>query len=222
MKVTIHGTILSPWVRRLFLVCEEKGIEYDIVNVIPFGDPDPEFLKISPLGKVPVLEVDGRHLPDSLAGSVYLESQVASPQLIPGDGWERSWMLWLCDWLGTGLFGKVEAPLFIQRFVNPAFFQKDTDQAVVDAALQLLPSHFDYLEGQLEGDRPFLLGEEMSLADLTAGSVFINMGHAGESVDASQWPKLAAYVDRLFARDSFTAVLARERETVGQNSPLFA
>ena len=59
MKTAIHGTILSPWVRRLFAFCEEKGIEYDIVNVVPLGEPDPEFLKISPLGKVPVLEIDG-------------------------------------------------------------------------------------------------------------------------------------------------------------------
>ena len=119
MTVTIHGTIMSPWVRRLLAFCEEKGVEYDIVNVVPFGEPDPEFLKISPLGKVPVMEVNGHFLPDSLAGCAYLESEIADPAFFPSDSWELGWMHWLCDYLGTGLFSKVEAPLFINRFVNP-------------------------------------------------------------------------------------------------------
>ncbi|MEM9741645.1 MAG: glutathione S-transferase family protein [Pseudomonadota bacterium] len=222
MQVTIHGTALSPWVRRLFLVCEEKGIEYDIVNVVPFGDPDPEFLKVSPLGKVPVLEFEGKHLPDSLAASVFLESLAAAPQLFPIDGWQRAWMLWLCDYLTTGLFAKVEVPLFIQRFVNPNFFQKGTDQAVVDRALGLLPQHFDYLEGQLSPNKAFLASDAISLADLTAGSIFVNMRHAREPVNAERWPLLSAYVERLHARPSFTKVLERESTTVGRISPLFA
>ncbi len=222
MNVTIHGTIMSPWVRRLLAFCEEKGIGYDIVNVVPLGDPDPEFLKISPLGKVPVLEVDGRYLPDSLAGCAYIEGEVADPPLFPTDSWDLGWMHWLCDYLGTGLFSKVEAPLFIHRFVNPVLLQKESDQAAIDQALDLLPRHFDYLEGQLEGDKPFLLGETMTLADVTAGSIFLNMRHAGEEVSADKWPALAAYVARIHARPSFERIIEREQEAVGAVSPIFA
>ncbi|MEO0441547.1 MAG: glutathione S-transferase domain-containing protein [Pseudomonadota bacterium] len=95
-------------------------------------------------------------------------------------------MHWLCDYLGTGLFSKVEAPLFIHRFVNPVLLQKESDQAAIDAALGLLPQHFDYLESQLDGDKPFLVGDSMTLADVTAGSIFINMRHAGEEVSAEK------------------------------------
>lgn len=222
MKIAIHGTLLSPWVRRLLAFCEEKGVEYDIVNVVPLGEPDPEFLKISPLGKVPVLEVDGRYLPDSLAACSYLESVIDSPVLFPSDGWERGWMLWLCDYLGTGLFSKVEAPLFIQRFVNPAFLNMETDDAVVAEALAQMPGHFDYLESQLGEGKEFLVGDALSLADLTAGSIFVNFRHAGETVDADRWPALAAYVERIHARPSFVRILEREKEAVGAVSPMFA
>lgn len=222
MNVTIHGTIMSPWVRRLLAFCEEKGVDYDIVNVVPLGEPDPEFLKISPLGKVPVMEIDGRFLPDSLAGCAYIESEITKPSLFPTDSWELGWMHWLCDYLGTGLFSKVEAPLFIHRFVNPVLLQTDSNQEAIGQALTLLPRHFEYLEQQLEGGKEFLQGNQLTLADVTAGSIFVNMRHAGEEVDPARWPLLAAYVERIHARPSFTKILEREREAVGAVSPLFA
>ncbi|WP_299326936.1 glutathione S-transferase family protein [Parasphingopyxis sp.] len=222
MKATIHGTIMSPWVRRLLAFCEEKGVDYEIINVVPLGEPDPEFLKISPLGKVPVLEVGGRFLPDSLAACSYIESAIAEPPLFPADGWDRGWMFWLCDYLGTGLFSKVEAPLFIQRFVNPMLLKTPTDAAVVAQALELMPAHFDYLESQLDGGKEFLVGDAISLADLTAGSIFVNFRHAGETVDAARWPSLSAYVERIHARPSFARIIEREKEAVGEVSPMFA
>ena len=222
MQLKVHGTIFSPWVRRLMVLIEEKGLSFEHVNVVPLGDPDPDYLKISPLGKVPLLEVDGRYLPDSLAASVFLDSAVPSPRFFPEDGWQRAWMLWLCDFIGAGVFSKVEAPLFIQRFINPNMLGFDPDPVIVQDALDKLPYHFDYLESQLPEAGPFMMGVEICLVDLTAGSVFINMLHAGEPVDAKQWPKLAAYIDRLLARPSFQNRLSVERQAVGDRSPAFA
>ena len=222
MDIKVHGTIFSPWVRRLMAVLEEKSLAYELVNVTPLGEPDPKFLKISPLGKVPVLEVDGRYLPDSLAASVYLDGVTEGPRMFPTEPWQHGWMLWLCDFLGTGVFSKVEAPLFIQRFINPNLRGAAPDAAIVQAALDQIPYHFDYLESQLKEGAPFLLGDEISLVDLTAASIFINMLHADAPVDAATWPKLAAYIDRLLDRPSFKTLLARERAAVGERSPLFA
>ncbi|MEO0548962.1 MAG: glutathione S-transferase family protein [Pseudomonadota bacterium] len=222
MQLKVHGTILSPWVRRLVVFIEEKELPYEIINVVPLGDPDPDFLKISPLGKVPVLEFNGRFLPDSLAACTLLEAEVQDPALFPKRGWDQGWMLWLCDYLATAFFSKVEAPLFIQRFINPNFRKTEPDQTIVDQALAIMPQVFDYLESQLLNGRPYLLGDQVTLADLTAGSIFVNFLHAGETVDANRWPNLADYVARMLVRPSFENVLEREREAVGSVSPLFA
>jgi len=222
MNLTIHGAIVSPWVRRLMITCEEKGLDYELVNVNPLGEPDPEFLKISPLGKIPVLEVDGRHMPDSLAACAYLDGEVPVPSLFPADNWDRGWMLWLCDYIGTGVFSRVEAPIFINRFVNPNFLQKEPDQGAIDAALALIPRYFGYLDEQLSHGKPYFLGDELSLADITSAAVFINFGHAGVDVDQSEFPHLARHVERMFARPSFQNILEREKAVFGAISPLFA
>ncbi|MEM1138823.1 MAG: glutathione S-transferase family protein [Pseudomonadota bacterium] len=222
MKVTVHGSIVSPWVRRLVAFIEEKEIDYEVISVVPLGEPDPEFLKISPLGKIPVLEVSGRHMPDSLAACTFLEREAAEPALFPKENWDLGWMHWLCDYLATGLFAKVEAPLFVQRFVNPVYLGREPDQAVIDEALAAVPEHFDYLQSQLDDGRPYFLGEAVSLADLTAASIFINYFHAGEIVDQNRWPRLSGFVDRMLDRPSFTNILTKERELMGTASPLFA
>ena len=222
MQLKVHGTILSPWVRRLVAFIEEKQLDYELISVVPLGEPDPDFLKISPLGKVPVLEYNGRFLPDSLAACTLLEAEVAEPALFPRKGWDHAWMLWLCDYLGTAFFSKVEAPLFIQKFINPNFQKTAPDQAVIDAALAYMPQVFDYLESQLRSGVPFLLGDALSLADLTAGSILVNFRHAGESVDSRRWPNLADYVDRMHARPSFERILEIEKSNVGALSPIFA
>ena len=78
------------------------------------------------------------------------------------------------DYLATALFSKVEAPLFIQQFINPTFQNTDPDPAIIAAAHEARPQVFDYLESQLVSGRPFLLGDQCTLADLTAGSIFVN------------------------------------------------
>lgn len=221
MQLKVHGTIMSPWVRRLVAFIEEKGLPYEIISVVPLGDPDPDFLKISPLGKVPVLEFNGRFLPDSLAACTLLEAEIADPALFPKDGWDHGWMLWLCDYLATALFSKVEAPLFIQQFINPNMRQAEPVPEIVAQAQAAKPAVFDYLESQLEGGRPFFLGEQYTLADLTAGSIFVNFFHAGESIDESKWPNLSDYVTRIHARPAFARILEKEKQAVGAISPLF-
>ncbi|MEM1390094.1 MAG: glutathione S-transferase family protein [Pseudomonadota bacterium] len=222
MQLKVHGTILSPWVRRLLAFIEEKGQSYEVINVVPLGDPDPDFLKISPLGKVPILEFNGRFLPDSLAACALLEAEIPEPPLFPKNSWDQGWMLWLCDYLSTAFFSKVEAPLFIQNFINPNFRQTEPDPDIVAEARAQMPALFTYLESQLENGRPYFLGDQISLADLTAGSIFVSFRHAGESVDASAWPNLADYVERLHARASFQTLLEVERQAVGGISPMFA
>ena len=101
--------------------------------------------------------------------------------------------------------------MFFERYVKKNVLKQAPDEARVRKALaELIPPAFDYLEGQI-GNRPWLVGKPFSVADVAVGSMFVNLIHGGERVDAARWPNLAAYVERVHSRPSFKALIEEER-----------
>ena len=59
MSVKLYGMSGSPNVRGAMLGLTEKGVDYELVNLMPPGWKTPEHLARNPFGKVPVLDHDG-------------------------------------------------------------------------------------------------------------------------------------------------------------------
>jgi glutathione S-transferase len=201
----LHGVNLSPFVRKVRIALAEKGIEYEHEQVLPFGQT-PEYFALSPLGKVPCYQDADLTIPDSSAIIDYLEHVEPNPPLYPTDPGQRARALWYEEYADTKLVNALST-VFFQRFVGPKFMQQETDQAAVDAALNdEIPPILDYLEGELDADG-FLVGNHFSIADIAATSPFVNFAIAGESVDGSRWPKLAAYVERIHGRPHYKPIV---------------
>jgi len=201
----LHGVNLSPFVRKVRIALAEKGIEYEQIPVLPFGQTA-EFIAISPLGKIPVYQDGDLTLPDSSIIIDYLERAQPEPALYPSDPGERGRALWYEEYADTRVVD-VLTTVFFERFVGPRFMQKETDQAKVDECLnEKIPPVFDYLEGEL-GDREVLVGSHFSIADIAVTSPFVNFAIAGERVDAGRWPSLAAYVERMHGRPHYKAIV---------------
>jgi glutathione S-transferase len=186
----------------------EKGIEYEHVPVVPFGQTE-EYFKISPLGKIPCLTDGDWALPDSSCIIAYLERIQPDPALYPADPKAFGRALWYEEYADTKL---VEAAtiVFFQRFVRPNFFKQEPDEDLVKKSLEeTLPPILDYLEAEL-GDRDVLVGSHFSIADIAVASPIVNMKHGKETIDASRWPNLAAYVERVHARPSFKGLIEEE------------
>lgn len=216
----LHGVSLSPWVRRLMVLMEEKGIEFDLVTAVPGQTASAELQNMNPLGRIPVLELDdGRLLADSLAASMYLDSAFPGPQFIPEDNWARSWDFWLCEFVASAIFSKFEGTIFVQRIVKPAFEKAAPDEGKIVEIADYIPPAYDYLEAQLE-KTAFLSSADLTLADLTAASVLLNMRHAGEEIDPDRWPKLADYLNRMHQRPSFVTSVKKDMELIGHVSAL--
>jgi glutathione S-transferase len=181
--------------RKVRVALAEKGVDYELVPQLPFG-PREEFRKKSPLGKIPCYE-----------------DAHPQPPLYPADPKQLGRALFYEEYADTRLMETV-APLFIQRFVNPRFFQKDPDEEVCRQKLEETGPVFGYLEGEVKG-REYLAGGRFSVADIAVASMFVNFDYAGEQVDASRWPALAGYVGRIHARPSFKALIEEERRTSG-------
>lgn len=210
---TITGVVLSPFVRKIHAFCYEKGIAFDAVPLIPTNVPD-EFKAKSPLGKIPLWEDENGPLPDSSCIALYLEKLHPSPALYPNAPADYGRALFLEEYADTKL-NEVTSSLFFQIIVAPNFLNQPPDQArIKQVEEELQPPVFDYLEKQLHGASP-AVGDALSIADLALGTCFISLLFAGKQVDASRWPKTAAYARWMMERPSFQRTIADGKAMMG-------
>jgi len=210
--IKVYGVHGSPFVRKVFIALDIKGIPYEIVPQMPFSG-DTEYLKINPLGKVPTL-VDGElTLGDSKVICRYLENAYPEPALYPQDIAEKAMADWYEDLCG-GPVAEMAAGIFFQRFMRPFAFKQEPDEELVSKIIdKRLPPMLDYLESQVPSDG-FVFGD-FTMADLSIASPFFNASYAGYDVDASRWPCLAGLIARVKALPQVAAVLEKEAQALG-------
>ena len=216
MALIVYGGSLSPFVRKVCVVMAEKGVEFTVENVNPFAPP-PEFLTISPLKRIPVLRDTDQAEPNTLSDSSvicdYLEHKFPNPPLYPKDPFLRARALWYEEYADSILAQTIGPGLFFQRVVKKMMKQQPDEALCAATMTEKLPPLFDYLEKEI-GDREYFVGNAFSIADVTVGTMLVNFDHAGETVDAKRWPKLAAYGQRIHARPSFKDFIEKERPLV--------
>ena len=206
----VYGVNASPFVRKVRVALIETHIPYELETVFPGPMAPPDFRQMSPLGKVPAFRDGDRVLADSSVICAYLERVHPTPALYPSDPYEYARALWFEEWADGGLVPVSGPKIFFQRIVAPRFFGRPTDEEVVRKAIdEELPPLLDYLEGQLAGGE-FLVGGTFSIGDIGVLTQFVNLAHAGVTPDPGRWPKLAAYVERGFARPSLAQLIAEE------------
>jgi glutathione S-transferase len=208
------GASASPFVRKVRVALAEKGIAYEHDPMVPFGQP-PEYLRISPLGKIPALLDDGKPLSDSSIIVAYLERKHPQPALYPSDPYEFARALWFEEYGDSALVTNMTAPIFFQRVIAPRFFNRPTDEAIVQKAIDVeAPKCLDYLEEQIDGNE-FLAGGQFSVADIGITTHFVNARFANYTVDAKRWPKVAGYLGRMLSRPSFRDIVKEEAAAFG-------
>lgn len=212
---TVHGANASPFVRKVRVALAEKGVDYTLNPVMPFGVSD-EYLAISPLGKIPTYETDdGRYVNDSSVILQYIERTNPTPALYPSDPYDCARAMWFEEF-GDSALTEAVGGVFFQKVVAPTFLGQATDEAAVTESLEVkCPKAFGYLEEQIRSPEQPIVGDTFSVGDIGLSSCFVNFGHAGETVDASRWPKLAAYVEDKHARPSFAGFIAEEKAMFG-------
>ena len=154
---------------RCYLMLEEVGQPYEAVPIDMFKAREhkaPAYLKLNPNGKVPSL-VDGDVvLWESIAINHYLAERY-KPELLGTSPAERAliaqWNLWAMLELQPPLID-----VLIETFMKTP---EQRDQAIIDRGLEAIPPLLLILDGAL-ADRPYLLGDKVSLADLNVLTVY--------------------------------------------------
>ncbi len=212
----LYGSSLSPFVRKVLAYAGEKGIELELQ---PTGFPNhsPEYLEASPFRKMPAFRDGDYTLANSSAIIHYLEAKFPEPALIPSEPKLRGRAIWFdefADTIACAAVGKI----FFNRIVAPRFMGREGDLAAAEAAERdELPPILDYLERIVPDAAQFLVGDQITLADIAVASPFVNFRHTNTTIDPARYPRTIAWLDSILSRPSFahwvereTAFLARE------------
>ena len=188
-KLTLISHELCPFVQRAAIALEEKGVAFERINVDLANKPD-WFLKISPLGKVPLLQVGDAVIFESAVILEYLEETQEKP-LHPADPLQRAEHR---SWIEFG-----------STILNDIWtFYTAADEATLQAKMSVLTDKFARLEQRLV-DGPYFDGARFSLVDAVFGPVFRYFDTFDRIRDfgiLSDKPKLAAWRQALAARPS--------------------
>lgn len=132
----LHGVAISNYYSMVKLALLEKGIDFEEVRTPP--SQDPEFLAVSPMGKIPCLETPNGFLSESVAIIEYLEDLDPDPPLYPLDAFESGKVRQLVQLLVL----YIEMPA--RRLLTHVFFGSDladhTRQEVQEALDRSLPA----------------------------------------------------------------------------------
>lgn len=213
MTIKVHGHPLSPFVRKVLLTLDAKGIEYENVVVMP-NDPSPAFRAISPLGRIPALQHDDFTVPDSSVICRYLDRVFPAKPIYPADPKLDARACWIEEYADTKAIENC-AGLFQQRFLFPKMFNRPTDQTVVDNILANgMPPVLAYLES-IAPESGYFVGGALSIADIAVTTCFLQAQYGDFEVDGGKYPKLGRYLKAAFASPIVTGRMAKERAVLG-------
>jgi len=161
-KIVLHGYFRSSASWRVRIGLALKGIEYEYraVSLIKDGGEQhkDEFIAISPMHQVPVLEVDGAFLTQSLPILEYLEETHSSSgvSLYPKDPIKRAQARAIAEIINSGI-----QPLQNLSVLNALTQDKG------EWAKRVIATGFQALEKTLEQTSgKYCVGDEVSIADL--------------------------------------------------------
>lgn len=191
----------SPNCQRVKVVLAEKNLSYDTVTVDlrKQEQKTPEFLKLNPYGKVPVLIDNATVLYESCIINEYLNEKYPHPPLLPADAGKRAKARILTDYGLAHLDGAYQK-LRVELMKEAA----EQNQEVVTAAKNSLRKLLQHLEEELD-DQPYLVGD-FSLADADLIPRFIRLEGFAVLPDPTL-PRLGQYLQRMKARPSVRVIL---------------
>jgi glutathione S-transferase len=190
---------ICPYVERSRIVLLEKGLPHEL-ELIQLSSKPAWFLEVSPMGRVPVLLVDGRAVFESMVINELLNELQPDPPLFPRDpiarAEGRSWIVFAND---------VVMPVGGAAMLALA---AGAQGEALATRLGALREAFGKLERQLaRGDGPYFLGRDFSLVDASYAPFFRrwrlaeSWGSPAAHVLAS-FPKVSAWVEAMLQRRS--------------------
>lgn len=209
--ITLHHVPQSRSMRVLWLL-NELGVEFQVVQH-PFDKSlrRPEFLSLSPAGRVPALEIEGERMFESGAMMEYLCETFPERGLgrMPGDMDRMAWLVWLhfAETISqhVAILTQQHIMLYEDHMRSPTVMQLEARRlakcyAAIEARLSTPVENRDYL-----------LTGGFSACDIAVGQAVYMARHFAR---LEAFPEVQAWYDRITDRDGFRASLPGPARTL--------
>ena len=197
--LTVYGRKNSYNLQKVMWLVAELDLPHEhIEKGGSFGGLDtPEFLAMNPHGRVPVIQDGGTVVWESHAILRFLAAMYGRPQFWAEDAETRSHTDRWLDWNATTLQPDFLNGVFWGWFRTPA---EKRNMKAVERKIAACSQHMELLD-QTIGDKPFLLGNELTLADIAIATSF----HRYFNIEISRpnLPRVEAWHRRLEERPGY-------------------
>ncbi|MBS1962952.1 MAG: glutathione S-transferase N-terminal domain-containing protein [Bdellovibrionales bacterium] len=189
------------------IILEELGIPYTAQQVVmDKGENErPEFLKLNPMGAVPVLETtDGKVITEGVAIQQYLADLKPELNLAPRNGtFERTQLHEWLNFISTEIHKSVGAIFSVGAYAQSPAAQEEVKTNLIEMAGKKL----DVAE-KLLGTKKFAMGDTFTIADAYLFTIFSWTPYVG--LRQEKWPNLVAHSKRVMERPAVRRTMAAE------------
>lgn len=206
-RMALYGFPRSTYVNVVRIVLEHKQLDYEFCDLEEeMGKP--RHLDLHPFNRVPVLSHGGFRIYETSAIIAYLDDVFTEPRLTPDDPQARGRMNQWISALNAYYYPYIVYHLGHERLVFPAL-GIPSDEKVVAAAIPRINTALDVMESALADGRPYLVGEDLTLADFALTPCMTSLSRSTDGQGLLQRrPKLVAWRLRLDATPAVTKVRA--------------
>jgi glutathione S-transferase len=229
MAFTLYNAPQSTCSQRVRFVLNAKALPFAEIklNLLEGDQLKPDYLKKNPNGVVPTLDHDGAIIIDSTVITEYLDELEPVTSFTPENPVTRARMRALMHFIDEMPAASVRVPTFNLAFL-PKFQamsredfvamaeskplrrefmltmgQTGFPQADMDAALGRLRRSYERMDAEIEkSGGPWLLGREITLADVAAMPALVRMRDLGMA-DWQDLPRVVTWFDNIRAQPAF-------------------
>ena len=198
----LYDFLPCPFGQKVRIVLAEKSLTYELIQ-IDLAQSDqrrPEFVRLNPFARVPVLVDEDTTVYDSTVIIEYLEDEYPEPPVLPtiGSSALRARARLFEDFADTSFTLQVG-----QLMAEMARPEPDRDQARVQRLHRLIERALDYVNHELTGQQ-FLAGD-FSVADISFVPRILVLGDLGIEASTNR-PNVDAWIKRMLERPSIQSL----------------
>ncbi|NQZ84938.1 MAG: glutathione S-transferase family protein [Nanoarchaeales archaeon] len=186
-KYTLTSFALCPYVQRSIITLKHKKIDFEIKYIELSNKPE-WFLKLSPLGKVPILELENTVLFESAVINEFLDEDTQGSML------------------SENLIEKAEQRAWIEfsSSLNMESYHivRAKDEKTYNQKIESITNKLKLVEKQIKGK--YFSGDKFSLVDSSYAPFFMRLftiEKMKNDIDWTQIPKVFAWAETLLALD---------------------